>query len=48
MMLQSSVAYKHLINKLGIVFLKARPEAASIREITAIYFQGVGIFEMKK
>lgn len=38
MMLQSSVTYKHLINRLGIVFLKARPEAVHTREITAKYF----------
>lgn len=47
MMLQSSVTYKHLINRLGIVFLKVRPKVAPTREITAIFFLAVGIFEMK-
>ena len=48
MMLQSSVTSKHLVSRLGIVFLKVRPEAAPTREMTTGFFTVVGIFEMKK
>lgn len=45
MMLQSSVTSKHLVSRLGIVFLKVRPEAAPTREMTTVFFTVVGIFE---